>query len=301
MPSKQLLPKKQNFLNNSRIVLDRIYRINGIKYELKLEGKRIKMPMSQNELEDLKYAKELLENPGLGARITDALGTAIDKGFELLPAKWSEMVQQITKESLRKALEFAVMTMDDRPKVSSWSFLHKMLAATSGAVGGAFGLPALAAELPVSTIIMLRSIADIARSEGEKIKTIEAKLACLEVFALGGKSPGDDSTETGYFVMRAAFAREVSEAVKYITKKGFAEGSAPAISRFITTIASRFGVNVSEKIAAQAVPIIGAAGGALINTIFINHFQDMARGHFIVRRLERVYGTDDVKRQYEEL
>ena len=45
------------------------------------------MPMSQNELEDLKYAKELLENPGLAARITDALGTAIDKGFVLLPAQ----------------------------------------------------------------------------------------------------------------------------------------------------------------------------------------------------------------------
>ncbi|MBW1728821.1 MAG: EcsC family protein [Deltaproteobacteria bacterium] len=259
------------------------------------------MPMSQNELEDLKYAKELLENPGLAARITDALGTAIDKGFELLPAKWSDVVQQTTKESLRKALEFAVMTMDNRPRVSSWSFLHKMFAATSGAVGGSFGLPALTVELPVSTIIMLRSIADIARSEGEKIKTLEAKLACLEVFALGGKSPGDDSTETGYFVIRAAFAREISEVAKYISKKGLAKEGAPAIARFITKIASRFGVNVSEKIAAQAVPLIGAAGGALINTIFIDHFQDMARGHFIIRRLERVYGTDEVKCQYEKL
>jgi hypothetical protein len=265
------------------------------------EGEPSNMPMLQDDLEDLKYAKELLEHHGLAARITDALGTAIDKGFDLLPAKWSEIVQQTTKESLRKALEFAVMTMDDRPRVSSWSFLHKMLAATSGAVGGAFGLPALAAELPVSTIIIFRSIADIARSQGEKIKTLEAKLACLEVFALGGKSPKDDSTETGYFVMRAAFAREVSEAAKYIAKKGVTEKGAPAIARFITTIASRYGVNVSEKIAAQAVPLIGAAGGALINTIFIDHFQDMARGHFIIRRLEKVYGTDEVKRQYEKL
>ncbi len=56
-----------------------------------------------------------------------------------------------------------------------------------------------------------------------------------------------------------------------------------------------------QKIAAQAVPLIGAAGGALINTIFIDHFQDMARGHFIIRRLERVYGTDEVQRQYEKL
>ncbi len=268
---------------------------------VRLEREPSKMPMSKNELEDLKYAKELLENPGLAARITDALGTVFDKGFDLLPAKWSEIVHQTTKESLRKALEFAVMTMDDRPRVSSWSFLHKMLAATSGAVGGAFGLPALAAELPVSTIIIFRSIADIARSEGEKIKTLEAKLACLEVFALGGKSPKDDSTETGYFVMRAAFAREVSEAAKYIAKKGVTEKGAPAIARFITIIASRYGVNVSEKIAAQAVPLIGAAGGALINTIFIDHFQDMARGHFIIRRLERVYGPDEVKRQYVEL
>ena len=67
--------------------------------KVKPEGKQIKMPMSQNELEDLKYAKELLENPGLAARITDALGTAIDKGFELLPAKWSNVVQRTTKES----------------------------------------------------------------------------------------------------------------------------------------------------------------------------------------------------------
>ena len=259
------------------------------------------MPLSLNEIADLKYAKDLLENPGLAARITDALGTAIDKGFEILPVKWSEVVQQATRESLRKALEFAVGTMDERPRVSSWDFLHKVLAATSGAVGGAFGLPALTVELPVSTIIMLRSIADIARSEGEKIKTLEAKLACLEVFALGGKSAGDDATETGYFVLRAAFAREVSEAVKYIAKTGLAEEGAPAISRFITSIASRFGVNVSEKIAAQAVPVIGAAGGALINTIFIDHFQDMARGHFIVRRLERGYGIDEVQRQYEKL
>ena len=45
--------------------------------------------------------------------------------------------------------------------------------------------------------------------------------------------------------------------------------------------------------------VVGAAGGALINTLFIDHFQDMARGHFVVRRLERVYGTDAVRAAYE--
>jgi len=102
-------------------------------------------------------------------------------------------------------------------------------------------------------------------------------------------------------MVRAALAREVSEAAKYIAKKGLGEEAAPAIARFITRIASRFGVSVSQKIAAQAVPIIGAAGGALINTIFIDHFQDMARGHFVVRRIERAYGTDEVRDKYEKL
>ena len=63
---------------------------------------------------------------------------------------------------------------------------HRSAVALSGGVVF-FSLPGLAIELPISTIIMLRSIADIARSEDEDLRTIEAQLACLEVFALGGR------------------------------------------------------------------------------------------------------------------
>jgi hypothetical protein len=44
--------------------------------------------------------------------------------------------------------------------------------------------------------------------------------------------------------------------------------------------------------------LIGAFGGAVVNYAFIDHFQDVARGHFTVRRLERAYGEDEVRRQY---
>ena len=71
--------------------------------------------------------------------------------------------------------------------------------------------------------------------------------------------------------------------------------------RLITQIATRFSIPVTEKAAAQAVPIIGAAGGALINTLFIDHFQDTARGHFVVRRLERIYGKSLVRTAYEAM
>ena len=50
--------------------------------------------------------------------------------------------------------------------------------------------------------------------------------------------------------------------------------------------------------AAQAVPVIGALSGATINTLFTNHFQNMAIGHFAVLRLEQQYGKALVQEQY---
>jgi hypothetical protein len=35
-----------------------------------------------------------------------------------------------------------------------------------------------------------------------------------------------------------------------------------------------------------------------VNYAFMEHFQDVARGHFTVRRLERVYGKERVRAEY---
>lgn len=66
-------------------------------------------------------------------------------------------------------------------------------------------------------------------------------------------------------------------------------------------IAARFGVVVSDHAAAKMVPIVGAASGALLNLTFMQHFQDVARGHFIVRRLERAHGADVIRELYERV
>ena len=257
--------------------------------------------MEKRDLADLAYAKSLLENPGLAAKITSLLGMPIEKGFALLPRNWSQVVRIGTRKALAVAIETAVLTLDKRSGRASSDFLHKILVAASGAGGGFFGLPALSVELPISTTIMMRSIADIARSEGETISDPGTKMACIEVFALGGPGSRDDAANTGYFAVRATLSRAVSEAAEYIARRGIVEEGAPAIVRLIAQIASRFGVQVSEKVAAQAIPVIGAAGGSILNTLFIDHFQDMARGHFIVRRLESRYGSQEVRRVYQTL
>jgi hypothetical protein len=257
--------------------------------------------LSQEDGEALRQAKRLLEHPSLAAKITSIIGIPIEKGVAFLPAKWSEVINSATRTALEQALNVALLTVDGTGTRASSDRLHKMAAAASGAAGGLFGLTALAVELPVSTTVMLRSIADIARSEGERLTSPEAKLACLEVFAFGGPSPRDKATKTGYFAIRASIARAVSEAAQHLAQKGVAQEGAPAIVRFITQVASRFGVAVSEKLAAQAVPLMGAIGGAVINSVFMDHFQDMARGHFIIRRLERTYDPELINNEYDKL
>lgn len=257
--------------------------------------------LSESDLQELQIAKNLLENPGIAAKITSVIGTPIEKALRLLPDNVNKSIGEATKTALMKASEAVVFTMKDVPGEHASNLWHKVGVAVSGGVGGFFGVTALAIELPISTSIMLRSIADIARSQGESIAQMETKLACLEVFALGGTSREDDASEGGYYAVRAVLAKSLSDASQFLVNKTITDGGAPVLVRFISMVAERFGIQVTEKAAAQAIPALGAAGGAIINTLFMDHFQDMATGHFIVRKLERKYGKEVIERCYFEL
>ena len=253
------------------------------------------------DLEDLATAVERLESPGFIARVSDFVGTPIEYVLDKLPKGAGDKITNAVQVSLRAAVNTAAITLGSRRRGKPWLKSHMAAAGVSGGVGGVFGLAALPIELPITTTIILRSIADVARSEGEDLHAPEARLACLEVFAMGGPSAGDDASESGYFAVRAALARAVSEAAKYVAGRTVVEDGAPVIVRLLAQIAARFNTVVGEKIIAQGVPVLGALGGASINVLFIDHFQDMARGHFIVRRLERTYGEEEVRRKYDQL
>ncbi|NIA03540.1 MAG: EcsC family protein [Nitrospirae bacterium] len=259
------------------------------------------MAIKGKDYDDLKRAVKLLDFPSFISKIANFVGKPVEKIIDSLPVPISENIQEATEVTLNTLLDFIVKTMDKDSKSEASTIIPKIASIVSGALGGAFGLPSLAIELPISTSIILRSIADIARSEGEDITTLQARLACLEVFALGGSSDVDDAAETGYFAVRALLAGAVSDAAKHIAAKGLTEKGAPSIARLVTQLASRFGPVVSEKILAQGVPVLGAFGGATINLFFVDHFQDVARGHFIVRRLERKYGKEEVQKEYMKI
>jgi EcsC protein family len=272
--------------------------------------------LSEQDLAVLSAAVSQLEHSGLARKLAAVVGMPVEKLLGWLPQPIQAQIVGVTEEALTKALNIAMRTLDNEGSKTPWNLAHKVAATFSGVTGGLFGAPALFLELPITTVIIFRSIADIARSKGENLANPAVRLACLEVFALGSGGKGTDNEvlqnvseraqaeedyiRASYFVARAAMAQQVTAAAEILTK-GTVSGSSSALTRLISRIASRFGVAVSEKAAAQAVPIVGAVGGGLINALFMDHFQNTAEAHFSVRKLESVYGTEAVRDEYERL
>jgi hypothetical protein len=256
--------------------------------------------MADEDFAALRAAVNALEHPGWAARLTNIAGKPVEMLRQSLPASVSGAVTTATTKALNAALTVALRTINNESEAGS-RILHKAMAMAVGAVGGGFGLVALPVELPISTIIMLRSILDIARAEGEDIRNPETALSCMQVFALGGRTGDVDASEAGYFAVRGMLAKTVTEAARFIAERGIVGEGAPILIRFVSLIASRFGAVVTQKLATQALPVIGGLGGAAVNYVFIDHFQEVARAHFTVRRLERIYGDSIIRTAYEKL
>ncbi len=261
--------------------------------------------LPEGALTELREAKRILEHHGIADRLTELIGVPVTASLKLLPGLAEKAVYAAIDKSLTVALDVALRTLGEgsiesgKPRLMT----HKLLAGLSGAAGGVFGGASFAAELPVSTVLILRSVADIARSEGEDLSDVQTRLACLEVFALdpGKTTRIEDETEIGYFAVRAAMAKQIRDASQYVIKNGMSNTAAPPLVKLVGKIGERFGLVVTEKLAAQAIPLIGAVGGALINSYFIDHYQDLARAHFTIRRLERTHGSALVQEAYGQI
>jgi len=262
--------------------------------------------MNNQDLIELKKAQTILENPGFLIKVANYFGKPIEAVFEKID---SEIVNTATKKALEASLKIAISSINTEKLETPNKKWHKFLSVVSGGCGGFFGMAALPIELPISTTIMLRSIAEIAHYHGHNLNDRETQFACLEVFSLGSsKTTSDDAADSAYFASRGALAYEMKlavESVKGMSEKAIQEalarGQMPILVRLINSIASRFGVTVSEKLVAQSVPFIGAAGGAIINNLFTHHFQEMAEGHFIIKKLEKKYGEEVVRETYNNL
>jgi hypothetical protein len=255
--------------------------------------------LSQIDHTALRQAVKSLENPNFAARLADYAGVPVNRVLGILPKVANNQLAALVRSAVMKSLDVAIETLEDEPPPTPAIWFSSFLAGVTGGVSGLVGLAALPVELPLTTTFMLRAIAAIARHEGEDLSKIEARLACLEVFALGTKR--NQQIEVGYYAARALLSKYTSDIVALLAERGAIDVSAPVVRNMVSEIVSRFGLVVSDKVAAGALPILGAVGGATVNVIFMDHFQRIAQAHFALRRLERTYGVANVRRRYAEL
>ncbi|MGJ8745307.1 EcsC family protein [Polaribacter sp.] len=271
--------------------------------------------LSTEDLEALKKAKQTMNNLGWAIRNVNKIGNTIEDGINYIPEKALAKIQKVTKSVLLGVIKANLITIQKNKKFRKPSkTTYKAIVTSSGAVSGFFGAATglgtliFTSELTVTTKFIMRTILDIARSEGEDIYTLEGQLACLEVFALGGDSDKDDGMESSYYTTRIA----LSSALKNISAsgvkigldalvKGVSSVGSNVITNFISKIATQLSLLISEKFLAQAIPVIGAIGGASLNFVFVNHFQEMATAHFKIRHLERKYGALLVQEAYKNI
>lgn len=177
------------------------------------------MELNDADLLDLKKAKQLLEKGGVAVSMGNWGWRAAERISGWVPPAWRKMLLFSTILAIEKSWEFSVGMMSDPDEPSDSEFKHKIYATLSGAIGGV-AIPTLLAELPATTVIMFRSIADMARAAGENFHEMETRVACLQVFALGGEFPGRDAADSSYYRTRDLLERPMVESSKYIVQKG---------------------------------------------------------------------------------
>ena len=271
--------------------------------------------ITPEDKETLVLAKSSMQNLGWAIRNVNKIGNTVETGISYVPEKVLVKVQKITESVLLKIIKANLLTIKKnqtfkKPSKNTYKSIVTGTGALSGFFGSStgFGTAIFASEVTLTTKFLMRTIMDIARSEGEDIYTLEGQMACLQVFALGGDSIDDDGMETSYYTTRMALnsaLNNVSTAGIKISLESLVKGASAlgsnAVGNFLSKIAARLSLLISEKFLAQAVPIVGAIGGGGLNYVFVDHFQNMATAHFTIRRLERKYGEAEVKSIYEAI
>ena len=199
-----------------------------------------------------------------GVRVLTMLGTRAESLLDRLPEPMRNGLHSATEQALRVAMRTAWGSRAIVPDQSTWT--DRTITTAMGAVGGLGGLPGALVELPLTTTMLLRTIQTEAARQGFNPDLESVRFDCVQVFGAAGPLAHDDGSDLGFLSLRMALTGR-------------------ALEKLISTVAPKLGIALSQKVAAQSVPVLGAIAGASTNFIFTRYYQDMAHVHFGLRNL----------------
>lgn len=218
-------------------------------------------------------ARDAKRANGLVMRLVNRIGGGVERQLDLLPASVKAELERLTVQALLAAHGLAGIGGEAGGRGTMAA------AMASGAAGGAGGVVTSLAELPVTITVILRAIRAEAVRAGFDPNEPGIRAACLEVFAAGSPLASDDGINTSLISAR-------------LTLTG------PALQKLVATVAPRLAAALGQKLAAQAVPVLGAISGAALNAAFLRYYREVARIRFQLMRLSVQHGAEAVTARF---
>ncbi len=200
----------------------------------------------------------------LGIQMLNLIGGQAETLLSRLPDPVRNRLGEATEQALRAAMQAAHRSRDVVSDAPGW--WSRALSTAMGAAGGMGGLPTALAELPVTTTVLLRAIQDVAVEHGFDPAEPGVHYDCIQIFAAAGPLDHDDGSDLAFLSTRVAV-------------------TGTAVQALISRVAPRLATVLGQKLAAQTVPVLGAAAGAATNYAYTSYYQQMAHVHFGLRRL----------------
>jgi hypothetical protein len=241
-----------------------------------MSGELTTLPAPDTEAVLARAAGDYLAARGRLMSALEQAGRFVQMGLNRLPPDVQKMVAERARDGLELAFRTAILGMEPgtRPERSG---AYRLGGVLSGAMGGMGGFATTLAELPVTTGLIMRSVADIARGQGLDLRDPAVRAACIEVFAFGGPLEEDDDADIAFWATRLA---------------------GQEMAQLMASVVVRYAPNMMTKLGAQAVPLVGAAVGAGLNLVYMDFYQRMARVVFALQPLEQAEGRAAVRRRF---
>lgn len=224
--------------------------------------KPLKKPDTDRRLDELAGRHAAAGNVGI--QILNVVGGQAEGLLDRLPEGIRARLGDGAEQALTLAMNAAQRSRGIVAEQPGW--LTRVVTTAMGAAGGFGGLPSAMAELPVTTTILLRAIQDVAVEHGFDPAEEGVMYDCIQVLAAAGPLDHDDGSDIAFLSTRLAV-------------------TGATINTLIARVAPRLATVLGQKLAAQTVPILGAAAGAATNYAYTSYYQQMAHVHFGLRRL----------------
>lgn len=210
--------------------------------------------------------------------LVQSLGGKIENRMEALPDSVKARIETVAEDALRRSYGLAAK---GRAAPDLGERGHLAIASLAGAAGGLGGLPTALAELPVTVTVIFHAIQKVAEAHGFDPDDPQIRAEALRVFAAGSPLAEDDGVNTTFLGARLTI-------------------TGPALNRLIAAVAPRLATVLGQKLAAQAVPVLGAAAGAALNYAFLAYYRELAHVRFGLLRLVRAHDPQRILAAFAE-